>query len=59
MQLLLCNVNKDYFGYSLENTRKTWNTDFVIVCQNLISPVFLNLKPISYFFGVYMAWFFI
>ena len=22
--------------YSLENTRKTWNTDFIIVCQNLI-----------------------
>ena len=20
----------------LENTRKTWNTDFIIVCQNLI-----------------------
>ena len=22
--------------YSYENTRKTWNTDFIIVCQNLI-----------------------
>ena len=22
--------------YSLENTRKTWNTDFIIVCHNLI-----------------------
>ena len=23
-------------AYSLENTRKTWNTNFIIVCQNLI-----------------------
>ena len=29
------------------NTRKTWNTDFIIVCPNLIGlAVFLNLKPI-------------
>ena len=23
-------------SYSYENTRKTWDTDFIIVCQNLI-----------------------
>ena len=26
----------DNLRYSYENTRKTWNTDFIIVCQNLI-----------------------
>ena len=35
--------------YSYENTRKTWNTDFIIVCQNLI-----DFNPISYPFGIYM-----
>ena len=39
-----------------KNIRKTWNTDIIIVCQNFIG---LILKPISYFFGVYMAWFFL
>jgi hypothetical protein len=38
-------------GYSYENTGKTWNTDFIVVCQNL------NLKPISYFLGVFNDWF--
>ena len=28
------------FRYSEENTRKTWMTDFIIVCQNLIGWVF-------------------
>ena len=35
--------------YSYENTRKTWNTDFIIVCQNLI----VNLKTISCFFDLH------
>ena len=33
--------------YSYENTKK----DFSIVCQNLIG-LFVNPKPISYFFGL-------
>lgn len=24
------------FFYSQENTRKTWNTDFILLCQNFI-----------------------
>ena len=31
------------FRYSEENTRKTWMTDFIIVCQNLIG-LFTNFK---------------
>ena len=31
--------------YSYENTRKTWNTDLIIVCQNLIGLYYIpNFK---------------
>ena len=44
--------------YSYESTRKTWNTDFmIIVCQNLICLYsWLHIEPISDIFCVYMAW---
>ena len=39
--------------YSYDNTRKTWNTNFISVCQNLIGLYSWNLKKTYFFFGLH------
>ena len=39
--------------YSTNKLRKAQNEHLIIICQNLIGPVFMNLNPISYFLSVY------
>ena len=36
------------FDYSYEKTIKTWNTDFIIICQNLIGLCFGRLYGLVY-----------